>query len=69
MWPAWLWIGTKLKMLLWLGNRVVTWTGLLYFWSRFRTRRLVWLWVGLINLGSLVLLGTVFFWLHLNGHR
>ena len=64
-WPAWLWIGTPLKAGLWFGNRVFTWTGLLYFWKRFRSRRLFWLWVTLINAASLGSLGLLFLWLHL----
>ena len=64
-WPAWLWIGTPLKAGLWIGNRLFTWTGLLYFWRRFRSQRFFWLWLILINTASLGSLCLLFFWLHL----
>ena len=62
-WPAWLSIGTPLKFWLWLGNRLATGAGVLSFWRRHRARRIVWVWVVLINVVSLAGLGVVFFWL------
>ena len=59
--PAWLWIGTRLKFLSWLGNRIVTWAGSLVIWKRFRTKRWVWVGLLLLNLVSLSLLAG-FFW-------
>ena len=64
IWPSWLWIGTPLKVGLWVVNRLATWTGLVYLWKRFRARRLFWVYVLLINTVSLGVLGIVFFWLH-----
>ncbi len=63
VWPAWLWVGTRLKFSLWLANRLATWTGLVYLWRRLRSRRWFWLWVALANLVSLGVLVAVFFWL------
>lgn len=60
-WPAWLWIGKPLTLLLWLANRMVTWTGLVLFWKRCRTQRGVWLWIMAINALSLGALGVVLF--------
>lgn len=65
VWPSWLWIGTRLKFFLWLGNRLATWTGVFWLWKRFRSRRTMWLWVMLINVVSFGALCGVFFWLHL----
>lgn len=62
--PPWLWIGTPLKVLLWLGNRCLTWTGLFFLWRRFRSSRGVWLWLLLVNAASLSALALLFFWLH-----
>ena len=64
MLPPWLWISTPLKFVLWLGNRLVTWTGSFLFWRRFRARRSVWMWLMLLNMMSLSVLGGLFFWLH-----
>lgn len=64
-WPAWLWIGTRLKFFLWLGNRLTTWIGSFVVWKRFRARRKIWVWLFLINAASLFALGLVFLWLHL----
>ena len=64
VWPAWLWIGTRLKFSLWLANRLATWTGVGYLWRRLRSRRWFWLWMVLANLLSLGALAAVFFWLH-----
>ena len=65
VWPAWLWIGTRLKFGLWLFNRLGTWTGSFFFWKRFRSRRRIWVWLMLINFLSLGALGLLFYWLHL----
>ena len=62
VWPAWLWVGTRLKFVLWLSNRLATWTGLFFVWRRWRSRRLIWLWLGLLNLVSLGGLLWFFFW-------
>ena len=64
VWPSWLWIGTRLKFSLWLGNRLATWTGLLYLWRRWRARRWFWVWFVLVNLLSIAGLAAVLFWLH-----
>ncbi len=69
VWPSWLWIGTRLKFLLWLVNRLLTWTGLLYVWRRFRSHRWFWLWFTVINVVSLAGLGLLFFWLHVRWAR
>lgn len=63
-WPSWLWIGTPFKFSLWMLNRFLTWTGLLFFWKRFRASRFVWAWIIVINVVSLGALGIVFLWLH-----
>ena len=63
-WPSWLMVGTPLKLLLWLGNRFATWTGLFLLWKRWRHHRLSWVWLVLLNTLSLGLLGLVFLWLH-----
>lgn len=63
-WPAWLWIGSRLKLSLWLGNRVLTGTGLLYFWRRWKSKKHAWVWLLLLNLASLSALALVFFWLY-----
>ena len=62
VWPAWLWVGTRLKFVLWLSNRLATWTGLFFVWRRWRSRRLIWLWLSLLNLVSLGGLLWFFFW-------
>ena len=62
--PPWLWISTPLKFSLWLGNRLSTGVGAFFFWRRFRARRLIWVWLFLINAASLSALGLVFFWLY-----
>jgi len=64
LWPSWLWINTPLRAVLWLCNRLVTWTGLAIFWKRFRASRAFWVWMTLINAGSFGLLVLVFLWLH-----
>ena len=70
IWPSWLWIGTPAKFFLWVGNRLATWTGSLYFWKRFRSRRAVWVWLLLINTVSLAALALLLFWLHVRAsHR
>lgn len=61
VWPAWLWIGTPLKFSIWLVNRIATWTGLYYFWSRLRASRVFWLWLVLINVLSWGALALLFF--------
>ena len=63
VWPAWLWVGTRLKLSLWLANRLATGTSLLYLGRRLRSRRFFWLWFILINVCSLSLLALLFFWL------
>ena len=53
------WLGSPLKAMLWLGNRLATWTGLFFLWKRFRESRFVWVWLFLINavsIGGLVML-------------
>ena len=57
-------LGSPLKLAFWLGNRLVTWTGLLVVWRTLknrpdRTRRFV-RWVLLLNVASL--LGLVSLW-------
>ena len=64
MWPGWLWIGTRTKFSLWLGNRIATWTGSFVLWKRWRGRRRMWMWLALLNVASLTLLALVLFWLH-----
>lgn len=64
IWPSWLWVGSRFKLSLWLANRLATWTGLFYFWKRFRSHRLFWLWVVMINIVSVSALVLLFFWLH-----
>ena len=66
VWPAWLWIGTRTKVSLWVLNRLATWTGLVYLWRRFRSRprRTFWLWMMVVNLVSLGGLALLFFCLH-----
>ena len=61
LWPPWLWISTPVKFLIWLFNRVVTWSGQFYLWKRIRSKRF--LWIALINLCSLGILVLIFFWL------
>lgn len=63
-WPSWLWISSPVKCVIWLGNRLLTWTGIYYVWRRFRSRRRFWCWFILINLASLSTLIGLFFWLH-----
>ena len=62
--PSWLWLGSPLKIKLWLANRLMTWTGVLYFWRRWRNHRWFWLWATLVNMVSVAALGILFFWLH-----
>ena len=69
VWPSWLWIGTRLKFVLWLTNRLATWTGITYFWKRFRSQRFFWWWVVLMNAVSFGGLCLVFFWLHVRSSR
>ncbi|MBI3011328.1 MAG: hypothetical protein HYY58_02415 [Candidatus Omnitrophica bacterium] len=64
VWPAWLAIGTPLKLSLWLANRLATWTGLVYVWGRLRSRRWFWVWVVVANVVSLSALALAFLWLH-----
>ena len=64
VWPSWLWIGSPLKMGLWLVNRLATWTGMFYVWKRFRSTPRFWVWFALINVMSLGAMGLLFFWLH-----
>lgn len=67
-WPSWLWLGSPLKVWLWVINRLATLTGVLYFWKRIRARRFFWAWLMLINMASLGCLGLVLFWLrHAHG--
>ena len=63
-WPAWLWIGTPLKLKLWLGNRLATWTGMWYMWKRAHPGRRIWPWLLALNAVSLGVLVALFFWLH-----
>ena len=69
VWPAWLWIGTRLKFSLWLTNRIATWTGIAYFWKRFRSQRFFWWWLVLMNVVSFGGLCLLFFWLHVRSSR
>ena len=63
-WPAWLWIGTRLKFGVWLSNRVATWVGSFYVWTRVNSRRKRWWWLAALNAVSLGALVLVLFWLH-----
>ena len=63
-WPAWLWITTPFKFLLYVINRVLTATGVAYNWKRLRARRYFWVWLLIINLCSFSLLAGLFYWLH-----
>lgn len=63
-WPAWFWVGGQLKLTLWLMNRVLTTTGLVYVWKWLRRRKYFWLWFLLIQSVSFGLLVLVFYWLH-----
>ena len=69
VWPSWLWIGTPFKLFVWLGNRLLTWTGLYYVWKRFRSRKRFWWWLLLINVVSVGVLIGFFFWLHTRDGR
>ena len=69
VWPAWLSLATPMKFSLWLANRIATWTGLFYFWKRFRSQRHFWVWLALINVVSLGGLCLVLFWLHVRAVR
>ena len=61
--PAWLWITSPLKFVLWLGNRIATWTGAALLWKRRQSRRRFWLSLIALNLISFGVLALVFFWL------
>ncbi len=63
--PAWLWIGTPLKLSLWLFNRFLTWTGLRYLWRRLGAHPWFWVWLVVIHVASFGGLCAVFLWLHL----
>ena len=63
-WPAWLWIGTRVKFFLWAGNRVATGAGSFLFWKRYRSRRGIWAWLMLLNAFSISALICLFYWLH-----
>lgn len=63
VWPSWLWIGTPFKFWLWLTNRLATGGGLWYLWRRLRSRRHFWLWFIVIQLLSVSVLVSLFFWL------
>ena len=63
-WPAWLWVGTPLKLWVYLVNRLATWFGVYYLWRQRHARSRFWLRVVLINVLSLGALGLAFFWLH-----
>jgi hypothetical protein len=39
VWPTWLWIGTPLKLSVWLVNRAATGTSMVYLWKTRRSRR------------------------------
>ena len=69
LWPSWLWIGTPTKVTIWLTNRLATWTGVYYFWRRFRTHRYFWPLLITINLASVSALGLIFYWLHTQAHH
>ena len=64
VWPSWLWLTSPFKWALWIFNRLATWTGLFFFWKRFRAQRHFWLWIIFINAVSMGVLALVFFWLH-----
>ena len=63
-WPAWLWIGTRVKFFLWAANRLTTWAGSFVFWKPYRSRRGIWVWLMLLNLLSLSALALLFYWLY-----
>ena len=63
-WPAWLWIGTRLKFGVWLSNRMTTWVGSFFVWTKVGSRRQRWLWIAAINVVSLGALVLMFYWLH-----
>ena len=66
LWSSWfVWVGrlTPMKFFLWLGNRVTTWLGMFHVWKRFRSRRLIWVWLLLMNAASFGVLVFVFVWL------
>lgn len=58
---------SPLKLTLWMGNRLATWTGLLYVWRRVAHRPQRWrvflVWSVWINLLSLGVMAGVFYWL------
>lgn len=62
-WPAWLLIGSPVKLSVWVVNRLATWTSGLYLWKRHRGRRRVWPWLILLQAASLGVLAVVFRWL------
>ncbi len=65
-------LGSPLKLVLWIGNRLATWTGLCYVWQRVKASPRRWraflLWAVCINLFSLSLLIGVLYWLAHRGH-
>ncbi len=61
-WTAW-WIGTPVKFVLWLGNRLVTGFGLALVWRRFRSSRWVWPTLIVVNVVSLGGLALVIYWI------
>ncbi len=65
-WMAW-WLGTPIKCLLWLGNRLITGFGLVCVWRRFRAHQ--WVWPGLIVLNLLSLGGLAIVLYVISHHR
>ncbi|MBI3319959.1 MAG: hypothetical protein HYZ89_05180 [Candidatus Omnitrophica bacterium] len=60
-------LGSPLKLMLWAGNRLATWTGLLYLWRRVAKRPQRWrvflVWALWINLLSLSVMAGLLYWL------
>ena len=68
VWPVWLGISSPVKLLLWVGNRLATWTGLFFLWKRWRESRFVWMWLIIVNAISFGGLCFLLFWFHVR-HR
>ena len=63
VWPAWLLAGAPVKLVVWLFNRLATWTGAYYLWKRLRAQPLIWFWLFLFN--ALSLAGVIWLCRHL----
>ena len=68
-WPSWLLLSSPVKLVLWIANRLATWTGVFYLWRRFRAKPHFWVWLVLLNACSFGGLCLVFFWLHARAAR